>query len=85
MDATCSIKIYFGSGSVLLDPVVYLSILDPSSLVAGDMATVHYTVGRRASQGRGRIFTGTSARLDKPGSAMSTLSPPTVTSTRMVM
>ncbi|XP_075877367.1 PAS domain-containing serine/threonine-protein kinase [Nelusetta ayraudi] len=58
---------------------------DPSSLVAGDMSTVHHAVGRRASQGRGRIFTGTSARLDKPDSAMSTLSPPTVTSTRMVI
>ncbi|XP_029931171.1 PAS domain-containing serine/threonine-protein kinase isoform X2 [Myripristis murdjan] len=57
---------------------------DPSSLVAGDMAMVHQAVLGRGSTGRGRIFTGTSARLDKQGSAPSTLSPPAVTSTPMV-
>ncbi|XP_054483178.1 PAS domain-containing serine/threonine-protein kinase [Anoplopoma fimbria] len=58
---------------------------DPSSLVAGDMAMVHQAVLGRTSIGRGRIFTGTSTRLEKPGSALSTLSPPAVTSTRVVM
>ncbi|GAA6234788.1 PAS domain-containing serine/threonine-protein kinase [Lates japonicus] len=58
---------------------------DPSSLVAGDMAMVHQAVMRRTSTGRGRIFTGTSTRLEKQGSALSTLSPPAVTSTRVVM
>ncbi|XP_039999183.1 PAS domain-containing serine/threonine-protein kinase [Xiphias gladius] len=58
---------------------------DPSSLVAGDMAMVHQAVMERTSTGRGRIFTGTSTRLDKQGSALSTLSPPAVTSTRVVM
>ncbi|KAM4605277.1 PAS domain-containing serine/threonine-protein kinase [Polymixia lowei] len=58
---------------------------DPSSLVAGDMAMVHQAVLGRSSTGRDRIFTGTSARLDKQGSAPSTLSPPAVTSTRMAM
>ncbi|XP_041849004.1 PAS domain-containing serine/threonine-protein kinase [Melanotaenia boesemani] len=58
---------------------------DPSSLLAGDMAMVQQAVLRRTSAGRGRIFTGTSTRLDKQGSALSTLSPPTVTSTRVVM
>ncbi|XP_071348850.1 PAS domain-containing serine/threonine-protein kinase [Trachinotus anak] len=58
---------------------------DPSSLVAGDMAMVHQAVMERTSTGRGRIFTGTSTRLEKQGSALSTLSPPAVTSTRMVI
>ncbi|KAE8290978.1 PAS domain-containing serine/threonine-protein kinase [Larimichthys crocea] len=58
---------------------------DPSSLVAGDMATVHHAALGRTSTGRGRIFTGTSTRLEKQGSALSTLSPPAVTSTRVVM
>lgn len=55
---------------------------DPSSLVAGDMAMVHQAVLGRTSTGRGRIFTGTDTRLEKPGSVLSTLSPPAVTSTR---
>ncbi|KAG7214724.1 hypothetical protein INR49_010616 [Caranx melampygus] len=58
---------------------------DPSSLVAGDMAMVHQAILGRTSTGRGRIFTGTSTRLEKQGSALSTLSPPAVTSTRMVV
>ncbi|XP_034039788.1 PAS domain-containing serine/threonine-protein kinase [Thalassophryne amazonica] len=58
---------------------------DPSSLVAGDMAMMHEAVMGRTSTGRGRIFTGTSTKLDKQGSALSTLSPPAVTSTRVVM
>ncbi|XP_029309468.1 PAS domain-containing serine/threonine-protein kinase isoform X2 [Cottoperca gobio] len=58
---------------------------DPSSLVAGDMAMVQQAVQGRDSTGRGRIFTGTNSRLEKPGSALSTLSPPAVTSTRVVM
>ncbi|XP_026170431.1 PAS domain-containing serine/threonine-protein kinase isoform X2 [Mastacembelus armatus] len=58
---------------------------DPTSLVAGDMAMVHQAVMGRTSTGRGRIFTGTSTKLEKQGSALSTLSPPAVTSTRVVM
>ncbi|XP_076601718.1 PAS domain-containing serine/threonine-protein kinase [Chaetodon auriga] len=58
---------------------------DPSSLVAGDMAMVHQAVLGRTSTGRGRIFTGTSNRLEKQASTLSTLSPPAVTSTRVVM
>ncbi|CAJ1072138.1 PAS domain-containing serine/threonine-protein kinase isoform X1 [Xyrichtys novacula] len=57
---------------------------DPSSLVAGDMATVNHAALGRTPTGRGRIFTGTSTKLDKQG-ALSTLSPPAVTSTRVVM
>ncbi|XP_034559226.1 PAS domain-containing serine/threonine-protein kinase isoform X2 [Notolabrus celidotus] len=57
---------------------------DPSSLVAGDMAMVNHAALGRTSRGRGRIFTGTSTRLDKQG-ALSTLSLPAVTSTRVVM
>ncbi|XP_036940376.1 PAS domain-containing serine/threonine-protein kinase [Acanthopagrus latus] len=62
-----------------------ISKCDPSSLVAGDMATVHNAVQRRTSAGRGRIFTGTCTRLEKPSSALSTLCPPAVSSTRVVM
>ncbi|XP_038574117.1 PAS domain-containing serine/threonine-protein kinase isoform X2 [Micropterus salmoides] len=58
---------------------------DPSSLVAGDMGMVQHAVLGRTSTGRGRIFTGTSTRLEKQGSALSTLSPPAVTSTRVLM
>ncbi|XP_062285224.1 PAS domain-containing serine/threonine-protein kinase [Scomber scombrus] len=58
---------------------------DPSSLVAGDMVMVHQAVMGRTSTGRGRIFTGTSTRLENQGSALSTLSPPAVTSTRVVV
>ncbi|KAL6104485.1 pask [Pungitius sinensis] len=58
---------------------------DPSSLVAGHMSMVHQAIMGRISSGRGRIFTGTSSRLEKPGSALSTLAPPAVTSTRVVM
>ncbi|XP_060900547.1 PAS domain-containing serine/threonine-protein kinase isoform X1 [Labrus mixtus] len=57
---------------------------DPSSLVAGDMAMVNHAALGRTPTGRGKIFTGTSTRLDKQG-ALSTLSPPAVTSTRVVM
>ncbi|XP_056149879.1 PAS domain-containing serine/threonine-protein kinase [Lampris incognitus] len=57
---------------------------EPSSLVAGDMVTVHQAVLGRTSTGRGRIFTGTSNKLEKPESVLSTLSPPAVTSTRLV-
>nr|XP_057923219.1 PAS domain-containing serine/threonine-protein kinase isoform X2 [Doryrhamphus excisus] len=59
------------------------SVTDPSSLVAGDMAMVQEACRRRSSTGRGRIFTGNSTRLDKQGSALSTMSPPAVTSTRV--
>ncbi|XP_029380787.1 PAS domain-containing serine/threonine-protein kinase [Echeneis naucrates] len=62
-----------------------ISKTDPSSLVAGDMAMVHQAAMERTPTGRGRIFTGTSTRLEKQGSALSTLSPPAVTSTRVLM
>lgn len=60
-------------------------ILDPSSLLAGDMAMVQQAILGRTSTGRGRIFTGTSTRLENHGSALSTLSLPAVTSTHLVM
>lgn len=60
-----------------------ISKADPSSLVAGDMAMVNQAVKDRTSSGRGRIFTGADTRLDHHGSAMSNLSPPAVTSTRV--
>ncbi|KAM6919057.1 PAS domain-containing serine/threonine-protein kinase [Xenentodon cancila] len=58
---------------------------DPSSLVAGDMAMVQQAIQGRTSTGRGRIFTGSGARLEKQGSALSTFSPPAVTSTRVIV
>ncbi|KAF7222677.1 PAS domain-containing serine/threonine-protein kinase isoform X1 [Nothobranchius furzeri] len=58
---------------------------DPSSLVAGDMAMVQKAISERSSVGRGRIFTGTSTRLEKQGSNLSTFSLPAVTSTHLVM
>ncbi|PWA25176.1 hypothetical protein CCH79_00005249 [Gambusia affinis] len=58
---------------------------DPSSLVAGDMGMVQQAILKRSSTGRGRIFTGTSSRLENQGSAMSTFSLPAVTSTHLVM
>ncbi|KAK7945689.1 hypothetical protein WMY93_001417 [Mugilogobius chulae] len=57
---------------------------DPSSLVAGDMATVNQAVKDRTI-GRGRIFTGSSTRLNHQASVLSNLTPPAVTSTRMPM
>ncbi|XP_072297522.1 PAS domain-containing serine/threonine-protein kinase [Eucyclogobius newberryi] len=61
-----------------------ISKADPS-LVAGDMAMVNQAVKDRSATGRGRIFTGTSTRLDHQASALSNLTPPAVTSTRMPM
>ncbi|XP_014869584.1 PREDICTED: PAS domain-containing serine/threonine-protein kinase [Poecilia mexicana] len=58
---------------------------DPSSLVAGDMGMVQQAILKRSSSGRGRIFTGTSSRLENQGSATSTFSLPAVTSTHLVM
>uniref|UniRef100_A0A8D3BX13 PAS domain-containing serine/threonine-protein kinase n=1 Tax=Scophthalmus maximus TaxID=52904 RepID=A0A8D3BX13_SCOMX len=55
---------------------------DPSSLVAGDMATVHQAIMERTSTGRGRIFTGTGTRLEKQGSALWNLSPPAPVETK---
>ncbi|XP_070988693.1 PAS domain-containing serine/threonine-protein kinase [Oncorhynchus clarkii lewisi] len=57
---------------------------DPSSL-AGDMAVVQKAEqGRNLSTGKGRIFTGSSIRLEQQGSTPSTLDPPEVTSTPMI-
>ncbi|XP_047223385.1 PAS domain-containing serine/threonine-protein kinase isoform X2 [Girardinichthys multiradiatus] len=58
---------------------------DPSSLVAGDMGMVQQAILKRSSTGRGRIFTGTSSRLENQASALSTFSLPAVTSTHLVM
>ncbi|KAM4727877.1 PAS domain-containing serine/threonine-protein kinase [Anableps anableps] len=58
---------------------------DRSSLVAGDMGMVQQAILKRSSTGRGRIFTGTSSRLENQGSAMSTFSLPVVTSTHLAM
>ncbi|CAL8281687.1 unnamed protein product [Lota lota] len=57
---------------------------DPSLLVAGDMVMVQQAALNRSPAGRGKIFTGNGARLEKPDSAPSTLTAPTVTSTPMV-
>ncbi|XP_055007725.1 PAS domain-containing serine/threonine-protein kinase isoform X2 [Boleophthalmus pectinirostris] len=62
-----------------------ISKADPSSLVAGDMAMVNQAVEERTSTGRGRIFTGTSSRLEHQASALSNFTSPAVTSTRMQM
>ncbi|XP_023821184.1 PAS domain-containing serine/threonine-protein kinase [Oryzias latipes] len=60
-------------------------ISDPSSLVAGDLAMVQQAVQGQTSSGRGRIFTGNCTNLEKHTSALSALSSPAVTSTRVVM
>ncbi|XP_036410808.1 PAS domain-containing serine/threonine-protein kinase [Megalops cyprinoides] len=53
---------------------------DPSTLLAGDIATVQREAARRAPA-KGKIFTGTCDRLENQGSVPSTLSSPAVTST----
>ncbi|KAG7457084.1 hypothetical protein MATL_G00242780 [Megalops atlanticus] len=53
---------------------------DPSTLLAGDIATVQQEAQRRAPA-KGKIFTGTCDRLENQGSVPSTLSSPAVTST----
>lgn len=60
-----------------------ISKADPSSLIAGDMAMVNQAVKDRTATGRGRIFTGTSNKLDHQASAMSNFTPPAVTSTHV--
>lgn len=60
-----------------------ISNADPPSLVAGDMVMVNQSLKDRTTSGRGRIFTGADTRLDHHASAMSHLSPPAVTSTRV--
>lgn len=54
-----------------------------SLLVAGDMVMVGHAALDRSSAGRGKIFTGNGARLEKADVAPSTLAAPTVTSTPM--
>ncbi|XP_014913188.1 PAS domain-containing serine/threonine-protein kinase [Poecilia latipinna] len=49
------------------------------------MGMVQQAILKRSSSGRGRIFTGTSSRLENQGSATSTFSLPAVTSTHLVM
>ncbi|XP_077371587.1 PAS domain-containing serine/threonine-protein kinase isoform X2 [Festucalex cinctus] len=60
------------------------SVMDPSSLVAGDMAMVQEACRGRSSTGRGRIFTGNCTMLDKQGGPLSTLTSPAVSSTRVL-
>ncbi|KAG7272268.1 hypothetical protein CRUP_008518 [Coryphaenoides rupestris] len=66
-------------------------VVEPSSdpevcclLVAGDMVMVGQAALDRSAAGRGKIFTGNGARLEKADVAPSTLAAPTVTSTPMV-
>ena len=56
---------------------------DASLLVAGDMLMVQQDALSRSPAGRGKIFTGNGARLEKTGSAPSTLTAPAVASTPM--
>ncbi|TRY69735.1 hypothetical protein DNTS_035416 [Danionella cerebrum] len=54
----------------------------PNTVLAGDSVMVHLAVRRRAALGKGkRIFTGTSAKLQKQGSIPSSMSSPAVTTT----
>ena len=48
------------------------------------MLTVQQAALSRSPAGRGKIFTGNGARLEKADTAPSTLTAPTVTSTPMV-
>ncbi|XP_053739560.1 PAS domain-containing serine/threonine-protein kinase isoform X2 [Synchiropus splendidus] len=59
--------------------------MEPSSLVAGDMAMVHQAVLGISAAGRGRIFTGDFNSLEKTGIVPSVLSTPAVTSTRALI
>ncbi|XP_067309385.1 PAS domain-containing serine/threonine-protein kinase isoform X2 [Pseudorasbora parva] len=54
----------------------------PNTVLAGDSVMVHLAMRRRAGLGKGkRIFTGTSAKLEKESSVPSTMTSPAVTST----
>lgn len=57
--------------------------VDPNTVLAGDMAIVQQALQRRVSGGKGRIFTGNTARLEMPSSVPSTLTSPAVTSTQL--
>ncbi|XP_057191000.1 PAS domain-containing serine/threonine-protein kinase isoform X1 [Triplophysa rosa] len=55
---------------------------NPNTVLAGDSVMVHLAMRRRAGLGKGKkIFTGTSAKLEKEGSVPSTMTSPVVTST----
>ncbi|XP_016147325.1 PAS domain-containing serine/threonine-protein kinase isoform X2 [Sinocyclocheilus grahami] len=55
---------------------------NPNTVLAGDSVTVHLAMRRRAGLGKGkRIFTGTSAKLEKENSILSTMTSLAVTST----
>ncbi|XP_016347564.1 PAS domain-containing serine/threonine-protein kinase isoform X2 [Sinocyclocheilus anshuiensis] len=55
---------------------------NPNTVLAGDSVMVHLAMRRRAGLGKGkRIFTGTSAKLEKESSVPSTMISPAVTST----
>lgn len=55
---------------------------DPNTVLAGDSVMVHLAMRRRAGLVKGkRIFTGTSAKLEKENSVLSTMTSPAVTST----
>ncbi|XP_003197983.2 PAS domain-containing serine/threonine-protein kinase [Danio rerio] len=54
----------------------------PNTVLAGDSVMVHLAMRRRAGLVKGkRIFTGTSAKLEKENSVLSTMTSPAVTST----
>ncbi|KAL1280855.1 hypothetical protein QQF64_015455, partial [Cirrhinus molitorella] len=55
---------------------------NPNTVLAGDSVMVHLAMRRKAGIGKGkRIFTGTSAKLEKESSVLSTMTSPAVTST----
>ncbi|XP_058607475.1 PAS domain-containing serine/threonine-protein kinase isoform X2 [Onychostoma macrolepis] len=55
---------------------------NPNTVLAGDSVMVHLAMRRRAGLGKGkRIFTGTSTKLEKENSVLSTMTSPAVTST----
>ncbi|RXN12324.1 PAS domain-containing serine threonine- kinase [Labeo rohita] len=58
------------------------SCTDANTVLAGDSVMVHLAMRRRVGLGKGkRIFTGTSAKLEKENSVLSTMTSPAVTST----
>ncbi|XP_073705888.1 PAS domain-containing serine/threonine-protein kinase [Garra rufa] len=55
---------------------------NPNTVLAGDSVMVHLAMRRRVGLGKGkRIFTGTSAKLEKESSVLSTMTSPAVTFT----
>lgn len=72
-------------GIVLVIQIMTFFFLEPTSLLAGDVAMAQQAgLGRNSSTGKGRIFTGTSTRMEQQGSTPSTMGPSDVTSTPIV-